>query len=350
MVYTDTAVDAAPATTTPAQAASRGARLLTALSGARRNRLLPLLFLWLALGAYFAATENHFLDWQNITSTLEQNSVLFTVAMAETVVLLAGAVDLSAGALLALTGLVLTISNSGVPPWAALVLTVLTGGVLSGCLNGLPIGLAKMNPFVVTLGTASIFLGVANVITNANTEVINNATLLSDIVGKTIGSFPIVAIEMLAVFAAFWWMLRYTYFGRNVYAVGGNAEAATLAGISVARVRIAAFVILGLATGFAAALYAGQLLSVAPSSGTGLELRAITVVLLGGTSLAGGRGGVGGTALAVLFLATLQNGLDIGGVSSFWQDIVTGSVLVLAVGFDQARQHLAENRNLKGER
>jgi ribose/xylose/arabinose/galactoside ABC-type transport system permease subunit len=317
---------------------------------ARGSQLLPLLVLWLAVIAYFAATEPRFLRAANITSTLEQNSVLFVVALAETVVLLTGAVDLSAGALVALSGLVLALSNDGVPPWVAVLLTVLAGGVLSATLNGLPVGLARMNPFVVTLGTAAIFFGAANVITNGNTEIIEDSALIGAIATGDVGPVPIVLLVLAAVLVAFWSMLRHTYFGRNVYAVGGNPEAATLAGISVARVRIAAFLLLGLAAGLAAVLGAGQLSSVAPNAGVGLELQAIAAVLLGGTSLAGGKGGVIGTAVAVLFLGTVQNGLDISGVSSFWQGIVTGAILVLAVGFDQARQLFPVNRQAKGTR
>jgi len=142
----------------------------------------------------------------------------------------------------------------------------------------------------------------------------------------------------------FWALLRFTYFGRDVYAVGGNPEAAALSGISVARVRIAGFGLLGAAGGAAAVLQAGQLSSVAPTAAVGLELTAIAAVLLGGTSLAGGKGGVIGTSVAVLFLGSLSNGLDLGGISSFWQNVVTGFILFTAVGFDQLRGQLLARR------
>jgi ribose transport system permease protein len=340
----------AAAPTQPGERTSTAGHLAGLARRARAHPLLPLIVLWLAVIVYFAATEDRFLRGPNITSMLEQNSVLFTVAMAETIILLTGAVDLSVGGMLALVGLVLTLGNHGVPPWLACLLTVLAGGALSAVFNGLPIGLAKMNPFVVTLGTAAVFVGIANVLTDANTEVINNPALINAIASNKVGPIPIAVIVMLAVLGTFWWLLRYTYFGRNVYAVGGNAEASTLAGISIARVRIIAFLLLGFAAGIAAILEAGQLSSVAPSSGAGLELQAVAAVLLGGTMLAGGKGGVVGTAVAVLFLGTVQNGLDISGVSSFWQNVVTGTVLVVAVGFDQARQRFVLNRRSKGTR
>jgi ribose transport system permease protein len=336
--------------TADADAEGAPSGLVTFGRRARQHPLVPLLVLWVAVIVYFAATQSRFLHGANINSMLEQNSVLFTVAMAETIILLTGAVDLSVGGMLALVSLVLTLSNHGVPPWLACVMAIAAGGLLSATFNGLPIGLAKMNPFVVTLGTAAVFAGIANVITDGNTEVINDPALINAIASNKVGPIPVAVLVMLGVLGAFWWMLKYTYYGRNVYAVGGNAEASTLAGISVARVRIIAFLLLGLAAGLAAILEAGQLSSVAPTSGTGLELQAVAAVLLGGTMLAGGKGGVVGTAVAVLFLGTVQNGLDISGVSSFWQNVVTGSVLVLAVGFDQLRQRFFLNRQSKGTR
>jgi ribose transport system permease protein len=251
--------------------------------------------------------------------------------------------------MLSLIGLVLVVGNHGVAPWLACVLTILAGGVVSAVFNGLPIGIGRMNPFVVTLGTSAIFYGAANLITNGNTEVINNATLINALASNKVGPIPVAVVVMLVVLGAFWWTLRYTYYGRNVFAVGGNAEAATLAGVSVARVRITAFFLLGLCAGVAAILEAGQLSSVAPTAGTGLELQAVTAVLLGGTMLSGGKGGVIGTGVAVLFLGTIQNGLDISGVSAFWQNVVTGTVLVVAIGFDQLRQRLLVNRQVKGQ-
>ncbi len=327
---------------------SPGAWLRHAAHRLRHSQLLPLLILWGVVVAFFGLNESRYLTEANITATLEQKSVLFSIAMAETLILLCGAVDLSAGGMVGLTGLLLTLGNSGTPAWLAIVITILAGGLLSAVFNGLPIGLVKMNPFVVTLGTAAIFLGAANLLTSGGeTKIIDNPQLINAIISNKIGPIPIVALVMLAILGGLWAMLRYTYFGRNIYAVGGNPEAATLAGISVARIRIAAFLILGFAAGAGAVLQAGQLSSVAPTAGAGIELEAIAAVLLGGPALAGGRGGVVGTAVAVLFLGSLQNGLDISGVSAFWQQIVTGSVLVVAVGFDQVRKELTLRRRVK---
>jgi ribose transport system permease protein len=313
----------------------------------RHSQLLPLVVLWLAVVVYFGTQQSRYLTEANITSMLEQYSVLFTVAMAETIILLCGAVDLSVGGMVGLVGLLLTLGNGTVAPWLALVITIAGGGLLSAIVNGIPIGFVKMNPFVVTLGTSTIFLGAANLITNSGeTKLLDDPALLNSIASDKVGPIPIAVLVMAATLAVLWLLLRYTYFGRNVYAVGGNSEAATLSGISVARVRIIAFLILGFAAGIAAILQAGQLSSVAPTAGAGLELQAIAAVLLGGTALGGGRGSVLGTAVAVLFLGSLQNGLDVSGVSSFWQEIVTGTVLVVAVGFDQVRRGILTRRRV----
>jgi ribose transport system permease protein len=323
-------------------------RIVQSAHRVRHSQLLPLVILWAAVVVYFGTQQSRYLTEANITSMLEQYSVLFTVAMAETVILLCGAVDLSIGGMVGLVGLLLTLGNGTVPPWLALVLTIAGGGLLSAVVNGVPIGIVKMNPFVVTLGTSTIFLGAANLLTNSGeTKILENPSLVNSIASDKVGPIPIALLVMAGVLAALWLLLRYTYYGRNVYAVGGNSEAATLAGVSVARVRIIAFLILGCAAGVAAILQAGQLSSVAPTAGAGLELQGIAAVLLGGTALGGGRGSVVGTAVAVLFLGSLQNGLDVSGVSAFWQEIVTGTVLVVAVGFDQVRRGLLTRRRVK---
>jgi ribose transport system permease protein len=253
------------------------------------------------------------------------------------------------GGLVALSSLILTTGNHGVPGGLAALLTIAFAAVISAGFNGVPIGALRMNPFVVTLGMAAVFRGVANVITGGNTEVLNHPALLGALASNQVGPIPVAVIVMAVALGFFWYLLRYTYFGRNVYAVGGNQEAAALAGISVARVRIVGFLLLGAAAGVSTLLSAGQLASVAPSVAQGLELNAIAAVLLGGTTLIGGKGGVVGTAVAVLFLGTVQNGLDLSGVSSFWQDVVTGSILVIAVGFDQLRERFFLARQAKGQ-
>jgi ribose transport system permease protein len=265
------------------------------------------------------------------------------------VIVVMGSIDLSVGGVVVLSSLVLTLGNHGVPSGVAAILTVLFAAAITAGFDGVPVGALRMNPFVVTLGMAAVFRGLANVLTNGDTKVLNHPTLVNSLAGNEVGGIPVAVIIMAVALALFWCLLRFTYFGRNLYATGGNQEAATLAGISVARVRILGYLLLGVAAGVAALLSAGQLSSVAPSAASGLELNAIACVLLGGTSLVGGKGGVVGTAVAVLFLGTVQNGLDVTGVNSFWQDVVTGVILVTAVGFDQVRERFFVSRQSKGQ-
>lgn len=305
--------------------------------------VLGLLGMWAIIFVYFALSQPQFLTGANLKNIVEENSIVFVVAIAETAIVLMGGIDLSSGGLLALTSLILVAGNHGAPEWVAVVLTILGAGVAGLVINGIPVGYFRMNPFVVTLGSATIFRGLANVLTTGNTYILNKTTITSAISGNNVGPVPAAAVVMVVVAVAYYVVLRWTFFGRDLYAIGGNEEAAKLAGIRVRRVKAIAYLSVGLVVGLAAVMEAGRLGSVAPSAGSGLELLAVAAVLLGGTSLSGGRGSVVGTAIAVLFLATIDNGLRISGVSSFWQDVVTGAILILAVGFEQLRQWLVRN-------
>jgi ribose transport system permease protein len=316
---------------------------------ARGSSLVPLIVLWIGVILYFASQSSSFLTGANLKSMLEENSVLFVVALAETVIVVMGSIDLSVGGVVVLSSLVLVLGNHGVPSGVAAALTVVAAAAMTAGFDGVPVGLLRMNPFVVTLGTASVFNGVADLVTNGNTEVLNHPALVNDLANHQLGPIPVAVVIMAVALVVFWLLLRYTYFGRDVYAAGGNQEAAALAGISVPIVRILGYLLLGLAAGVAALLSAGQLSSVAPNSQQTLPLSAIAAVLLGGTSLAGGKGSVVGTAVAVLFLGTVQNGLEVTNVNSFWQGVVTGVILVAAVGFDQFRQRFLASRQSKGQ-
>ena len=328
----------------PASAPPRGNRRRRFAAAAMGSPLAALLIIWAIVFVYFAATQEKFLTEGNITNMVQENSIVFVIAIAETMIVLMGGIDLSSGGLLALTGLILTLGNHGSPEWVAILATIAAAAAIGGLINGIPIGIARMNPFVVTLGSLTIFRGLANVTTDGNTYVLSEASIVTQLATGKVASIPVPAFVMLVVFALFFVLLRYTYFGRDIYAIGGNQEAATLAGVRVRRVRVIAYVLLGLVVGLAAVMQAGRLSSVSPTAGQGLELLAVATVLLGGTRLSGGRGGVVGTAAAVLFLATVDNGLRISGVSSFWEDVVTGTVLIVAVGFEQLRGYLVETR------
>lgn len=308
------------------------------------NSLSHLLLVWGATFAYFSVTQPQFLTSGNLSNTLDETALIFVVAIAETIIILMAGIDLSAGSLLALTTLVMVMVNHGTPEWLAILATMGAAGALATLVNGLPIGVARMNPFVVTLGSAAVFRGVANLTTDGNTYVLSHSSISAKLSSGEIGPIPVTAVVMAVVLGLFYFLLRFTYFGRDIYAIGGNEEAAALAGVRVKRIKVISYGIVGVVVGFAAVMQAGRLSSVAPSAGVGLELTAVAAVLLGGTSLVGGRGSVIGTAVAVLFLATVDDGLRVSGVSSWWQGIVTGTILIVAVGFEQFRAWFVATR------
>jgi ribose transport system permease protein len=292
----------------------------------------------LLLIAVLAITQPRFATYGNLLVILETNAVLLIVGIGLTFVLLAGGFDLSTGGVLAASGIVLAkLVVLGVPQPLAVLLVIPVGVLLGGGINGFLIARVGLNFFVVTLGTLSLFRGVALTVTDGQTQGLYEADFIRGLGGGRPAGVPssvIIAVLLLVIAVL---VTRYTGFGRMVYAVGGNPEAARLAGISVVGVRIATFAISGGLASLAGVLEAGRLAAAAPNAAPGIELAAAAAVLLGGTSFLGGVGSVFGTFLGVLFLGVLSNGLTIAGVSAFWQGIVSGSVLILAVLIDRLR-------------
>ena len=204
-------------------------------------------------------------------------------------------------------------------------------------MNGVLIGRLGLSFFVVTLGTLSIYRGLVNIWSNTETTYITSGFVDSIAFDKLLGiAYPIWI--MVATYLVALVVLHWTYFGRDVYAVGGNITAARLSGINVARTLIMVYAIAGLCAGIGGVIQAGRLGAASPLVGDATPLDAAAAVLLGGTSFLGGVGGVTGTAVGVLFIGTLQNGLSISGVSSFWQQLVTGVILILAIAIDLLQQ------------
>jgi ribose transport system permease protein len=289
-----------------------------------------------------AFTQEHFFTELNITNILRGMAVPLLLAIGTTFLLTTGMIDLSIGALIALLTMVLAgFMNLGWPVTLATVATVVTGGVLGGGIAGMLVAKAKLSFFVVTLGTLALFRSVAQIPTQGLSIPLSGrdgfglVTFIGD--GK-IGPIAAPVVLSLGCLVMSIFVLRYTNFGRAVYAVGGNEDAARLAGIPVERVRIAVFTINGALVGLAAIIFAGRIQSASPLIGTGIELEVIAAVLLGGTSFLGGASSMIGTLIGVLFIAVLQNGLNLLGVQVFWQGVITGTVLILAVWVDRIRR------------
>jgi fructose transport system permease protein len=297
----------------------------------------PLLAL-LAACAFFATQSDRFLTGGNLSLVLQQVMVVGVIAIGQTLVILTAGVDLSCGMVMALGGIVTTTlaTRLGLP-----VPVAIAGGLavttLFGALNGLLVTAVRLPPFIVTLGTLNIAFAITQLWSRAQT-----VTGLPDALGALGGTFQLGgtrvvwgAVLMLALYALAWFALRETAAGRHVYAVGGSAEAARLSGIPTQRVLLGVYTLAGVLYGVAALLSVARTGVGDPNAGQTDNLDAITAVVLGGTSLFGGRGSVLGTLVGALIVGTFRNGLTLMGVSSVYQVLVTGVLVILAVAADQ---------------
>jgi ribose transport system permease protein len=295
--------------------------------------------------AYLTLTQPTFATWNNLASILETNAALMIVAVGLTFVLIVGGFDLSVGGMLALSGVLLArMIEVGVTPYFAMILVVIAAVILGLVTNGLLVGKIGLSFFVVTLGTMSLFRGTALLLTNGESQGLYEVQQIKTVGSGSIIGIPITILVAGIVFVIGLVVMRYTGFGRMLYAVGGNAQAARIAGIRVSVVRVSAYTICAGLAGLAGVIWSSRLVSASPTAAMGIELTAAAAVLLGGTSFAGGQGGLFGTLLGVLFLGVLSNGLTISGVSSYWQSVVTGAVLIIAVLLD----HLRSRRERRG--
>jgi len=295
------------------------------------RQLLPVLTLLILIFAIFAITNPAFLSAGNLQLLLTSNAQLWVVAMGMTFVMLAGAVDLSVGAIMAFLAIMFgMLLNAGVSGGLALPITIAAGALLGGGVNGVLIGRLGLSFLLVTLASLTAFTGLVNLWSNTMAIPVQAAITDSIAFGNFLG-VNISLWIMGVTFILAQLLQSRTYFGRDVYAVGGNRQAARLAGINTERTIAFVFALSGLASALAAVIGIGRSGAASPTIDNNVPLEAIAAVLLGGTSISGGSGGVAGTALGVLFLATLGNGLSLSDISSYWQQIVTGVILVSAV-------------------
>ena len=294
---------------------------------------------------YFSVSQSQFFTYSNFLNILDTNAVLLVLCVGLTFTLLVSGFDLSIGGVLALSGVVLAkLVQNGVPAGLAMVIVVAGACLIPGIMiNGFTIAKFGVNFFVVTLGVLAISRGVALAITNGASQGLYEEQFIRDvatyqIAGGDISMLVIISVFVLVVAIV---LLRYTGYGRMIYAVGGNAEAARLAGINVTLVKLSAYAISGLLAGLAGVLEAGRLAAAAPDTDQGIELTAAAAVLVGGTSFVGGQGTMFGTFLGVVFLGVLQNGLIISGISLYYQGVISGSVLIASVTIDRLRRRRA---------
>lgn len=279
-----------------------------------------------------------FLDLSNLLNLLRQISINGLIAFGMTFIILTGGIDLSVGSILALSSAFIALMiTSGVDPIIALIIGVLIGFVL-GAVNGLLVTKGNMAPFIATLATMTIFRGLTLVITDGNPITNLGDSYLFQLFGK--GYFigiPVPAVTMIIVFVILLIILQKTTFGRHTYAIGGNEVAAKISGIKVNKIKILIYGISGLMSALAGGILTSRLNSAQPTAGTSYELDAIAAVVLGGTSLTGGKGRIVGTLIGVLIIGVLNNGLNLLGVSSFYQQVVKGVVILIAILIDRKK-------------
>lgn len=296
--------------------------------------ILPILILICIL---FALLTPNFATAGNAVNILRQASINIVLATGMTFVILTGGIDLSVGSILAVSAVVaVLVSLLPALGWAAVPAALLTG-LLLGLVNGALITFLDVPPFIVTLGSLTALRGAAYLVANGTT-VINPDLNFAWVGNSYLGPIPWLVIIALLTVAASWFILRQTVLGVQIYAVGGNERAARLTGIKVNRVLLFVYGVSGLLAGLAGIMSASRLYSATGLLGQGYELDAIAAVILGGTSFTGGIGTIGGTLLGALIIAVLNNGLTLLNMSYFWQLVVKGLVIIVAVMIDRLRR------------
>ena len=299
----------------------------------------PLAVLVLAIIA-FSLLNTRFFTAANLSLVLQQVTVIALLALGQTLIILTAGIDLSVGAIAVFSSILMAkfARDAGVPGPLALLLGLVLGTAM-GFTNGLLVTQLKLPPFIVTLGTLSIFFSLNAVISKS--ETIRGAEMpdLLTWTGSTfaIGGFRLTygSIIMLLIFAYFFYALRLTSWGKHVYATGDDIEAARLAGIRTDHVLLSVYTVAGLLYAIGAWLLIGRLASASPNVGVEYNLDSITAVVLGGTSLFGGRGGVVGTLVGALLVGVFRNGLQLAGVQVVWQGFAIGVLVLAAVSIDQ---------------
>lgn len=282
-----------------------------------------------------------FLTFNNIMNVLRQVSINGLLAIGATFVILTRGIDLSVGSILAFSGVVTAslVQGGAYPDWIA-ILAGLFAGLMLGLVNGIVVAKWYVAPFIVTLGMMSAARGLTFVYSDGR-PIPGLSESFKWIGGGTLIGVPVPVWVLLFVFALSWFVLYRTRIGRYVYAVGGNEESALISGVNVKRVKIIVYSISGLLAGLAGIILTSRVTSGLPQAGSSYELDAIAAVVIGGTSLAGGKGRLWGTMIGVLLIGVINNGLDLLNVSSYYQLIVKGLVIVVAVLIDSQKSQRA---------
>jgi ribose transport system permease protein len=310
------------------------------------GRELTLFAALIIMVVVFAIIDPIYISSGNLLDIVDQSTINGLLAIGITFVIITGGIDLSIGSIMAIVivamGLLLT--SAGMNPYLAVFVGLIIGALL-GALNGLLVTKIKLQPFIATLATMSVFRGMAYIITGG-WPVLNipeNYRRMMD--GDLVGNFPISIPILLAVAVISHILLKHTRFGTFVFAIGGNEEATRLSGVNVNYNKVITYALCGVGAALAGMVMLARLGTGEPAAGQGYELNAIAAAAIGGTSLVGGKGSILGTLLGALLLSALKTGLVVIGVDSFWQYIATGAIIAVAAYFEVIQLKLSGVRN-----
>lgn len=302
------------------------------------NQGLTMLFILAGIWLLLALASPYFFTVSNIFEITLQTAVIALIAAGQTLVIISGGIDLSVGSVFACAAVVGGVVYTSTGNLALSLLTTLGVGAGLGLTNGLLITRIRVPPFIATLGMMGMARGFALIISKG-IPIYGLPDAYKWIgQGELFGVIPVPTVIVAVVYLIFFLVMNYSRFGRFVYAIGSNTEAARLSGINVGAVILGIYTISGLMSGLASTIEAGRLATVQPAGGNGYELLAIGAVLIGGASTFGGEGSIFATLVGALLVTTIRNGLNIMGVNAFWQYVVNGAVIVAAVAIDQYRR------------
>lgn len=293
-----------------------------------------LLVFLLAEIIFFSVKSEYFLAWDNWLNILTAIAVIGIVAAPGTLLMTAGQFDLSVGSITAFTSVI--VANLALSHSLGLSVTVAVVAALGvGVINGFLVTVVGVNALITTLGTLAAFRGLSNVVADGQSVGVDGFSWLGT--DRPIANIPIPVFLLIAVLGFVWFLMRYTVYGRSMYAIGSNASAARLVGVRTGRYIFIGFLLSAGACALSGLILTSQLGVGSGLFGIGMELSVITAIVLGGASLSGGRGSIVGTAIGLLIIGVLNNGLTLTGVDPFWQDVARGTLLICAVSFDRLR-------------